>query len=420
MDGLIFFVVSCFILLTLAMGSSFFSKKEGLFSTFFVFSTGAMIYFYLIPLEFTINGAEGYVKHGFFVEVSNIANFVVFEYLLSIVFFAIAIFMTKLPVSSVRRLGPECVSFSFFRLIIITALFLYFFRAQILLTLNAYEQVAQVAYSNQLYSLIKYVLLLNFSVMGVLLVSANKQVAGWFCLAVPIFAGLITSDKNPILIFLISMGIIFLNGKIKLRSFCLYALVGLPLIYLILNLIFAFSFWRAGFDIAESLNMSYENFSFSRIDPAGPFVSISISVDTDEYKLGGTYLDNLQQFLPKFISSERPPGISDAFAIEMIPAWVEGQGLGYSPLAEAINNFGYFAFIHFFILGLYWGIMWKVFIFFGQRWLSFDVCQVFYKIYGFYLLMVGFRVDSLHFMKVAPLYVILGFICLMVFTRVKK
>ena len=55
-------------------------------------------------------------------------------------------------------------------------------------------------------------------------------------------------------------------------------------------------------------------------------------------------------WIPSFIWSSRPIDLGTQYAMDNIQSYTKGMGLGYSPIAEGVLNFGYFGpFIHYFL-----------------------------------------------------------------------
>jgi hypothetical protein len=109
-------------------------------------------------------------------------------------------------------------------------------------------------------------------------------------------------------------------------------------------------------------HLDARNFYF-KSDPGGILFSFTETYKAKEslhLSYGVGYLKELIQLVPKFIYPNRPEDISILFSKTRIEDWTPGFGLGYSPMAEAYQNFGILGgFIHFFILGSFWVFFWK-------------------------------------------------------------
>lgn len=419
MGEIVFFLSFFLLLVVFVFTANDFLRKEGTLSTMLVFSLGVIIYFCLLPLEYRLDiEDDGFYKHAIYADVYSISTFVVFQSALAIFVFWAALRLCKFPDFSLSKKINPSVDFYFLRYFVFCFVFCILYFNELSVSFSGYENVAGLAYSSPVFAVLKYVVLLNFSIIGFLLYKKNKKIIGLGFIFIAFLFGIFSSDKNPMLITILTLAILFGFKKISKIKFFLYLLLFIPVVYVLLVLVFAFSFWRAGFLFSESLLMAFNDFSFSMIDPAGPFISISLIDKIGDYKFGSTYLNNFLLLIPKFIYPDRPPGLAESFAVENITGWVDGQGLGFSPLAEGITNFGYFAFFHFFIMGLLWALFWKGFKYFCEKKYPADLVSLFYKLYGFYLIVISFRLDSLHYIKIVPMYMVFAILSLIVFFKV--
>ena len=75
---------------------------------------------------------------------------------------------------------------------------------------------------------------------------------------------------------------------------------------------------------------------------------------------GSTYLYALVAWVPRVIWKDRPDDLAQEFALDNIPNWQPGMGLGYSLLAEAYLNFGYVGvFLQYFGIAFGLGLVWR-------------------------------------------------------------
>lgn len=122
-------------------------------------------------------------------------------------------------------------------------------------------------------------------------------------------------------------------------------------------------------NLGEAFEWIQNNFSLDWFIPgknefAGPYFTLLYSLQYSWPKeaplLGTTYLQAIPNLLPRSLyPGEKPLGISQIFAIfihqEYMPTRESVIGWGYSPVAEAYNNFGFLGpFIVFFIFTLCW------------------------------------------------------------------
>ncbi|MGB6105276.1 MAG: hypothetical protein WBF88_15650 [Pusillimonas sp.] len=399
-------------LVLMVAGILFFHKREGFFSVFFVFSIGLFVYFLLIPIELWIRSDMGFYTGGRYVEIGRHIVFLIAQSGMSLLFFFCGLivggyrFVPDKPMQTFEGNAIGVINLLFFSIFIIVSGIVFWDNIQ--LELESYFNVAGVAYANPLYSIIKYTILLILSVISIYYIK-RKRAIGWVFIIIPFLFGVVTSDKNPMLISLISVATVF-GSRIKSPKKALMLLVLIvPLLFSFLVLIRSFSFWRGGASFLDSTLRALEEFTFTRIDPASLYISIEYYLNRWDMNWGSSYIDNFTLLIPRFIMPNRPPDLAESFAQIIIDDWQMGQGVGFSPLAEAILNFQDLAFIHFLFLGIFWALFWRITYRIWKVTLPSEIFPIFYRVYGLYFLMVGFRSSSLHFFKIMPMYVIFGF-----------
>lgn len=158
---------------------------------------------------------------------------------------------------------------------------------------------------------------------------------------------LYSSDKNPVL--MAGLGVLFGLNNYKFSSFkwLLIFIIIIPIVSI------GFSSYRYGsldgFSIYRSL--------YSNSDPKGPFKSV-LAADKDylnnaELYYGKSYFNSFFIWVPRFIWKDRPDDLNTLFAKKHISNYSKGLGLGFSPLAEGVMNFGFFGpFIHYIMVSL--------------------------------------------------------------------
>lgn len=277
-----------------------------------------------------------------------------------------------------------------------------------------------MTYDNSIFSYNKLLLTTYASIcISVYLYIFKKKIVGFSILALVIMFGILSSDKNPILMGLIalipSMESLIIKYRILLFKNKLYITIILILIaILIILLVPIFSVYRGGVDIFNTDLKEIYYFSFTKIDPTGPFLSIAQTIKNKAlFNLDFTYIKELLVVIPKMLFPNRPMSLADQFAQEMMLNWSSGMGLGYSLMAEAINSFGYFGcIVHYFIIGLIWGMSWR---FIGNFINNTIYINIFYKIVGFNILIIMHRGGFIQIIKTLihsffPLFMALFFI----------
>ena len=257
---------------------------------------------------------------------------------------------------------------------------------------GSYAGNVATAASSPLYSyLIGLWSLSTGTLAAVLLQSAGRRlVVGILLVAGLVGWGLYSSNKDPLVIggFATLAGL----GPSRLSRVRARTLVGmlfaLPLVGLAA---IGFSLFRAGVPLALLVQLAGHGL-FVHTDPAGPLYSITESLRAHEsLRWGASYVEATVQWVPQVLWPGRPIDLAQEFAMAHLSSWAPGQGLGYSPMAEAISNFGLSGpFIVFSGLGVLWAIVWR----FLLPWLfggDMSARRSFYVVCGLYLLFLVHR-----------------------------
>lgn len=407
-----------FFIVVFAFGVVKHSAKESVLSTYLVFCIGVVVYFMLIPFEAWIKGAEIIYIAGYEVDVGSHIVFVFIQSAL-----AVPAFMFGLQIGGFGFYSLRDISYSELNVkkrqavlaLVFMLAILVIYAEYIFLSSNDYFNTASLQYSDPLYSLLKYVAVSLLCFYGLLFFLKGQLIVGFLFVAIVFIFGIFTNDKNPMLMSLLALGayaVRNIRGKI---STGIFFCIMFPLVFLLLFMVRLFSLWRAGYTLLESTSMAIASFSFANIDPAGPYISISKSFNIGGFDFGYTYIQNSISLIPRAIYPTRPPDLSEGFAREVMSDWSEGRGLGFSPLAEAYINFGYLAFIYFFLFGLIWALQWRVYCFLWRKLAPANVFPVFYKIFGLYMLLLSFRGSSLHLLKIMPMYFLASLFVVFIF-----
>lgn len=341
---------------------------EGFFSVYFVFGLAGFAYFTLIPIELYLKGEEYYFARDW-ISLGSVERIIIlFLSILSLLGFYSGLKTSRYQLFSDKnslnnthdRLHKKyllraimillCVSILCFSALVL--FYRDFFAAQ-----YDYTAAYMITYESPLYSFLKMHLLIALALMASVMM---RQGCNWggklICIAIVSFilwVGILTADKNPLLLALLTCSSFLKFDKISMKRFAIITFVGsISVIFLVLF----FNIYRTRMPLEDVVhNLLLRSISFTQLDPAGPMVSLvrAISDDSIQMNFGSTYINSLGVLVPKTLWPDRPLDIAEAFARENISNWSEGQGLGYSPLAEAYVNFSFpGAFIHFFIFGM--------------------------------------------------------------------
>jgi len=282
-----------------------------------------------------------------------------------------------------------------FCIITVCGFILIIFYRDLILAQQDYHRAYQITYESPFFSFIKTHFLIALGLTAGLI---KRKVWRWkgkiisFAIVVLItYVGIFTSDKEPLLIALLTCASFIEFNKMSFRKFIIFCLLGSMCVIV---LVLFFNIYRTRISFSEALRqIPWTEISFKKLDPAGPMVSLGTVIRDDHMPLryGKTYINSICIIVPKAIWPNRPLILSEEFARDIMPDYSEGKGLGYSPLAEALLNFHVpGAFIHFFILAFLFGSFFEFLrkvIFVNEN--SFLV--LFIYIVGYKIIIMSFR-----------------------------
>lgn len=386
-------------------------RREGIVSTALIFVISSTLYYIAIPVELYIMKLDGYSSSVMYVELLDMDKFyLIFNGALTIIAFLVGYrmsgfslkpesFLTLKKNLGLERHVPFEVSIYALLMLSVCTL-LVFYRTELSTSMSGYESNYNNVYNNPTYSYLIYVFMVSLSITTFFkLCLYNKVAFGSIMICVGILLGVLTSDKNPILIALLPLMAktsVFLENK---RYGVIISLVVVFFgIMAVLILIPAFSLYRAGFNVFNLDILDYYSFSFTKIDPSGPFISLADGLnERASPSLGVQYFKNIAILFPKSVWPNRPLDLGEQFARDFIQQWEPGRGLGYSLMTEGFVNFGrYFCFLHYLIVGLFWGLCWRVFACIINNQFFVDAT---YRTLGFYLIILMPRGSSLSIIK---------------------
>lgn len=387
-----------------------FSRQEGYYSTLAVFGIGCYIYYIGIPFELYVLSIEEFEKGSIILSLSTAQlSQIIMMGAMAFLAFSLGYYLSSFnPLKMSRGLRNRFprIPYSLKLICIWSLISLLIFFYKNIFAVSTYEAAYGVRYSNPAFSLLcDFVVLYGVVIASTVIFrgkSLNKILGMGFI--VLIFSwGIYTSDKNVILFGLLAVAAsssCFIRKK-GFVSF-VYIIIGcVVLIYLIK----VFSFYRGGLNIFTAFSIAIKQFGLRYIDPLGPFVSLQhILNNCSDLQYGQTYLHIFYLVIPRFLWKERPLDLSEQFAVDNIVNWSPGQGMGYSPLAEAYLNFSWMGpVIQYLLLGLLWGYFWKVL---SKVLWNFPqgLWQCLYYILGYYLLILMHRGPVAGLMKSLILY----------------
>jgi len=404
------------------------TKKEngGKYSTVFIFGLGVLFYFFSIPLEMYFRGEVYYQLGSLWVRVGDQERIKILSMgLLSFIGFLLGLYLSRfsIRVPSMKIVSPFVYSHEAYHkrdfekvlwvIWFISALIVFMIYRDVLISMDTYQSAYIQSYSSPLFSYsISQFYICSSILAGLAFWESTRKayLLGVCLLCVNLLLAFYTSNKDPILLSLLAIASSVLGKKrIGTVKVLILILIAFPAVLLIMPI---FSLYRSGIPLSSiSLQLLGDHISFTMVDPAGPMIAISHNItNPPPFRFGSTYITSIGVLVPKILWSNRPLDLAEQFAHEQIPNWLPGQGLGFSPIAEAFINFGILgSFFHFFMFALIWGLGWK----FLQRSL-FSYKQehflIFYQVVGFYALILSFRGPLISPLKTLFIFIVPFFI----------
>ena len=221
-DGKICGMTSLLILIFL-ISSGYLSIREsaanGWFNNVFIFSFLIFIYWVLIPIELRLRDMDGYFKSGSYWLVSEYSDVIIFT---SIIVVFVFYFFNKYNIGrkSLSRIisfgdrerlprnNAYSVSLKFLALILAYG-FLY--RQELYALGQGYSSNYLSNYSNPLMTFTKYSIVMVSAVLGVYYAKCYYFISK-ICLCFPFLVGLLTFDKDPIVISIVAITVAFSMG----------------------------------------------------------------------------------------------------------------------------------------------------------------------------------------------------------------
>jgi oligosaccharide repeat unit polymerase len=384
---------------TFVVSARMFAKREGYYSTVVVFGIAAFLYYIGIPLEMRLTDSVrlftdlGVLDFGPELQ-GKVAMMGAMAYLSFVVGYRLTGFRPvpagtiegRVPEPMLPRVPLSVVLFAAGSTLLLVVLY----RDEVLAS-GTYENSYTLVYSSAGFAALqKYAAVALALLSATLLGSQRKRPLAALLLALPaLWWGVYSSNKNPMLVALLGVGS-YLYGRRSRKARTFFVLLVAAAVGAVLWPI-VFSQFRAGHAI--QLAMFAERRSFLRSsDPAGPMISLlEYASQPSQHLLGESYVLAPLLWIPKVMWPGRPLDLSEAFARDHIAHWAPGLGLGYSLLAEAWNNFGWFGpVLQYLAIGLLWGFTWKLLHSWFNR-VSPAYWRAVYATFGYYLLIIMHR-----------------------------
>ncbi len=334
--------------------------REGFWGPVTIFGIGAFYYYLSVPLELFLRGEEVFTTSpGIFGVAPATRVTIAWCALLALVGFVAGHHASGLgrcigqaepgaasPLPrSLRLLG-----------VVVFAAFVMLYRSRIFEKL-AYSDANEFRYADPVFSyLTRLTVLLACLAAGVVMHRRGLRRAPAMVLAgLAVAWGLHSSDKNPLLKAALGASALWIGRRSQpLRYFALLTAAAA----LTIAALPVFSNYRANLPLG--IGPALRDFSVLNTDAKGPMISLVVAVEEETERFyGRSYLFSLVAWAPRTLWPDRPNDLAHEFALDEIPNWEPGSGLGYSLLAEAYLNFGPAgALAQYFVLAFALGRMW--------------------------------------------------------------
>ena len=293
-----------------------------------------------------------------------------------------------------------------------------FCRDELFASIQGYTDAWMVAFDASLFGVLMQSITISAALILALSLSRKKYTLSVVCGSILLLFVFLMNDKNPFLLFCLALGAGFGYFKRMLTTkLAILFIIGSAFLLIFVK---GFSYYQGGEDIVSAMQLGYQNFDITSIDPAGPYLAIALAFSRpSEYLLGLSYWLDIQNILPKFIYPDRLPTMSVVFAETYIDDYLPGKGFGFSPIAEAYMNFGLNGIIlEFVIVGIFWGALWRSLrrsLGTALRLSGFDFLLL-YQVIGYYFIFMAFRSSAFSFIKMS-IQIFLPFIAVSLFLR---
>lgn len=274
-----------------------------------------------------------------------------------------------------------------------------------IVTAADYVEGAAIRYESVAFSSASALVLYYLIFISSLLIAKGKYSFAGFVSFFVVLGGFWTSDKNPMVLGLVSLVYVGLTSGYRIRLWKLGAALVVGIGFLLF--IPGFSVYRAGgVGLLEAAQIGLSRLTLTRMDPAGPYGSIIDVLSGGRVGVG--YLESAQVLIPRAILPfERGLDPAEDYAQRTMLNWQPGRGLGFSPLAEGYLNAGFLGpFVHAPLFLASWLGCWLlVRRIFALAKLN-EVFPHFFCVMGFYLMMLSFRTSMVGSVKAVLLQMV--------------
>ena len=343
-----------------------FIKTEGFVKVVFLFILFAFLYYLGLPIEMTLMGTSlggyGFISDRVLIIITSMGVLSIAGFMLG---FKISNYRFH-DIKSFELVNSRFLFFSLLLLFVFSSVILFvLFKDSLLSSISSYAGNVSETYNNPIYAYLKEIFISSTAIL-ILMMTLKR---GWYLLIAMLLSltliifGIITSDKDPLLLSALAWGIYFFKflSNHNLHKVITYLMLLIILVVLIPALSLLFSLNRGGnINVTEFKNQIETNGIYKYFDATGPLVSLVETLEEPnvDFEYGKTYFWGFVGWIPKSVWTNRPLDLAEKYSKEKIKNWQPGQGLGYSLLTEAYINFGVAgALIQYCLIGLLIGLI---------------------------------------------------------------
>ncbi|MEZ5696741.1 MAG: O-antigen polysaccharide polymerase Wzy [Sphingomonadaceae bacterium] len=229
------------------------------------------------------------------------------------------------------------------------------FREALLSSTESYEGKISGNYSNYGYAFLMSIALTSFSlILNYTVLNARRfLLATGIGISACIFLTVLTFSKFPLIFAaLASFCALYRFNKLPFLIQFIGLLVGTSLMTIIF--LPMFSIFRASGEL-EFVGLNAQSVKLMIAEASSPFTIVHLGFSGYIDAGGHPLWESFALWVPRAIWVDRPLDIAEGFARQVLGEWQAGQGLGFSPFAEAYARTGLLG--SFFFMALLGGVM---------------------------------------------------------------
>lgn len=345
--------VAAVLVATIALVGNAFWRRDRFLSPVVV--AGLSIFFYLaaIPLEMLITGNR-YLQVGTKTFVpqdiaADIVTLALVAYVAFSVGYGAACSQHPLYQPSLKEFDYSASTIAATTSSLFWATFLFAFYPSQVAAMGNYSNFYSERFASPIFSLGVTALTVSAAILAFSMImgSRRRQRAGVMISILLIAWGIQSNSKVPILAAILALAPLYFMKAASARRPAMLRFIGVIVIAPIFVALatVAFSINRGGGGIAEANRVVKSGGVLTRVEPAGPMVSVVAELREQGSSTAGappwqSVIVAPVSWIPRELWPGRPDDPALAFAKRTMPNWVPGAGYGFSLLAEGYSNGG--------------------------------------------------------------------------------